>query len=129
MTRLRKRRRFSQAYNRGGRDNINVLKAYTKLLFDGKRFEEGESLLADYRSVWAKLMDEADQMSGPLTVTEQNQRAVPYGHGIGIAYYLNVLNRPQPAETTLRRVVAMHPDRFDADYELFLHYKEPKTER
>ena len=27
-------------------------------------------------------MDEADQIGGPLTVTEQNQRAVPYGHGM-----------------------------------------------
>ena len=50
------------------------------------------------------------------------------GMGSELVYYLNVLNRPQPAETTLRRVVAA-PRSIGCRLRAVLTLQEPKTER
>ena len=57
-------------------------------------------------------------MSGQLTAAQQGQRSMPYGHGIGIAYYHTVLDQDAQAERLLRGLIAFDPDQYGADNEL-----------
>ena len=73
---------YQRAYNRGGKSNINLLKAYTSHLFKSKNLAAGERLLGKYRGVWEQHISQARALSEPLTVQEQRQIISPYGHGI-----------------------------------------------
>ena len=68
-------------------------------------------------------MRKSEQMKGQLTLAEQRQRNMPYGHGIGIAYYHTVLDDDRSAERTLKSLVRFAPDQYGADTELTNFYK------
>ena len=87
--------------NRGGRSDINVLKAHTAHLFKTEQIDKGAIMLKQYKQVWAQAKQDAQQLRAPLTTTQQAARKMPYGHGIGIAYYHTVLDQDQLSEQTL----------------------------
>ena len=79
----------------------------------------GLRLLGDYKRVWLQQAVDPEGMSGRLTAAQQGQRSMPYGHGIGIAYYHTVLDQDDQAERLLRGpLIAFDPDQYGADNEL-----------
>ena len=110
-------------YDRGGVRDITVLKAYTSFLFSTNQLDKGARLLGDYERVWLQQKRRSEQMSGRLTAAQQGERGLPYGHGIGIAYYHTVLDQDDQAERLLRGLIAFDPDQYGADNELATFYK------
>ena len=65
-----------------------------------------------------------------LTREEQQQKDLPYGHGIGIAYYHTVAGQNDLAEQTLSSLIAYQPEKYGADVELarlYMSLKQYKT--
>ena len=87
------------------------------------QLDKGARLLGDYKRVWLQQKRRSERMSGRLTAAQQGQRSMPYGHGIGIAYYHTVLDQDDQAERLLRDLIAFDPDQYGADNELATFYK------
>ena len=89
-----------------------------RFLFSTNQLDKGAGLLGNYKRVWLQQKRRSEGMSGWLTAAQQGQRSMPYGHGIGIAYYHTVLDQDDQAERLLRGLIAFDPDQYGADNEL-----------
>ena len=75
-------------------------------------------------------MRRGEKLTGMLTREEQQQKDLPYGHGIGIAYYHTVAGQKHLAKQTLSSLIAYQPEKYGADVELarlYMSLKQYKT--
>ena len=93
---------FQRAFERGGENNLLVLKEYTRFLVQQSKIEQAKNVLNAFEKLWSQKKD--------------------YGDGIGLAYFFGATGQTDRAVEIYQSLTRIYPERYDADIELANFY-------